>query len=78
MALQPEVALLAKNNLDPRHEVLDKRSTHPQFRVLYRYNRISQLFEKCFLFIFSLVDVQEVNQKFDRSALFEEILMLGK
>ena len=47
-------------------------------RVIYRYNRISQLLEKCFLFIFSLVDVQEVNQKFDRSALFGEILMLGK
>ena len=46
--------------------------------MIYRYNRISQLLEKCFLFIFSLVDVQEVNQKFDRSALFREILMLGK
>ena len=46
--------------------------------MIYRYNRISQLLEKCFLFIFSLVDVQEVNQKFDRSALFGEILMLGK
>ena len=46
--------------------------------MIYRYNRISQLLQKCFLFIFSLVDVQEVNQKFDRSALFGEILMLGK
>ena len=46
--------------------------------MIYRYNRISQLLEECFLFIFSLVDVQEVNQKFDRSALFREILMLGK
>ena len=46
--------------------------------MIYRYNRISQFLEKCFLFIFSLVDVQEVNQKFDRSALFGEILMLGK
>ena len=80
MALQPEVALLAKNNLDPRHEVLYKRSNPftGKVRVLYRYNRISQLLEKCFLFIFSLVDVQEVNQKFDRSALFGELLMLGK
>ena len=46
--------------------------------MIYRYNRISQLLQKCFLFIFSLVDVQEVNQKFDRSALFGELLMLGK
>ena len=77
MALQPEVALLAKNNLDPRHEVLHNSFTG-KVKVIYHYNRISQLLEECFLFIFSLVDVQEVNQKFDRSALFGEILMLGK
>ena len=77
------MTFLAKDNLHSRHEVLDKeklscmeisRFATPMFYsymkvFIYPYDRIRQFFQKCFLLVPSLVDIQQINQELDGSTL---------
>lgn len=81
VALQPEMAFLAKDDLHSRHEVLDKTNLSPMLcrqcsihmKVFYPYDGIRQLLQKCFLLVLRLVDVQQVNQELDGSTLENKI-----